>query len=311
MVCMLFCLHEVAQKFKTIIIASPLRSQVSQTKARFDAFLTHCGAKYTSTLVNTDGNTSVDSVCAGQADKTVHYIHTTFKSSENVTEALFGVGDDVLVIIDEAHRYTELQIGCLVNLTQDVILVSGTWNSIPADLRCNIDEQSNNIMTITDAEVAGIIVPQRFVIPAFEDVKVDVNTLGLKVQAEFIATATMRLDNGPRRHILYSTTVSDATTLATLTVQEFERSGMHAEARVLTGKTSAKERDAILEWVGKGLRKEIRIISSVHVLDEGIDIPPIDCVFISSIGSADCRYVQRVCRSVRLYPGKTQATVLV
>jgi superfamily II DNA or RNA helicase len=67
----------------------------------------------------------------------------------------------------------------------------------------------------------------------------------------------------------------------------------------------------MLQWVGEGCRQEVRIVSSVNVLDEGIDIPPVDCVFISSIGSGDCRYVQSVCRSVRLYPGKTQATVLV
>jgi superfamily II DNA or RNA helicase len=166
-------------------------------------------------------------------------------------------------------------------------------------------------MTNTDAETAGIIVPQRFVIPAFAEVEVDVSALSLAVQAEFIAAATMRLHNGPRHHILYSSTVADATTLANLTVQEFARSGMHAGAQVLTGKTSAKERQSIFEWISEGSRREIRIISSVHVLDEGIDIPPIDCVFISSIGNGDCRYVERVCRSVRLYTGKTQATVLV
>jgi superfamily II DNA or RNA helicase len=182
---------------------------------------------------------------------------------------------------------------------------------IPADLQRNIDEDSMYTMTITDAEKAGVIVPQIFVIPAFENIEVDLNALGCKVQAEFIATATMRPDNGPHRHILYSATVSDAKLMATLTVKEFERSGMHAEAHVLTGETSAKERESILKWVVEGSRKEIRNISSVHVLDEGIDIPPIDCVFISSIGSSDCRYVQRVCRSVRLHPGKTHATVLV
>jgi superfamily II DNA or RNA helicase len=311
LVCEIFCLQPAAQKYSTIIIASPLRLQVAQTKNRFDALLKHCGIDFTSTLVDIDGDTSVGNICADRIEGSVHYIHTTFRSADKVALAMSEAGDDVLVFVDEAHRYTEQQLGCVLELTQDVVLVSGTWHSIPADLQCNIHEDSMYTMTITDAEKAGIIVPQRFVIPAFENMEIDVNAVGCEVQAEFIATATMRLDNGPRRHILYSATVSDAKFMATLTVKEFERSGMHAEARVLTGKTAAKERHSILKWVGEGSRKEIRIISSVHVLDEGIDIPPIDCVFISSIGSSDCRYVQRVCRSVRLYPGKTHATVLV
>jgi hypothetical protein len=57
-------------------------------------------------------------------------------------------------------------------------------------------------------------VPQRFVIPAFADMEIDVAKLGCEVQAEFIATASMRLDNGPRRLILYSATVADAKLMA-------------------------------------------------------------------------------------------------
>jgi Type III restriction enzyme, res subunit len=86
LMCMLFCVQQVAQNYNTIIIASPLRSQVAQTKARFDALLTHCGVKYISTLVDTDGDTSVDSVCVGQVAGAMHYIHTTFKSAEKVAE---------------------------------------------------------------------------------------------------------------------------------------------------------------------------------------------------------------------------------
>ena len=56
---------------------------------------------------------------------------------------------------------------------------------------------------------------------------------------------------------------------------------------------------------------KVRIMSSVHVLDEGIDIPAVDCVYIGGTGGDNCRYVQRVCRSVRQCEGKECATVLV
>jgi uncharacterized protein YutD len=310
LVCILFCMLHVAQKYNVIIICSPLCAQVAQTKKRFDVLLTHCGVKFTSTLVDSDGDTSVDNVCAGRKAGYVHYVHTTYRSAENVAVAMTEA-DTVLSFFDESHRYTAQQLACLLEITQDVVLVSGTWRSIHADVLCNVDEDSKFTMSITEAERAGIVVPQRFVIPAFADMDIDLGTLGCEVQAEFIATASMRLDNGPRRLILYSATVADAKRMTTLTVQEFARSGMKAETRVLTGQTTARDRESILKWIGEGDKQEVRIVSSVHVLDEGIDVPPVDGVFISSIGSGDCRYVQRVCRSVRLYPGKTQATVLV
>jgi Type III restriction enzyme, res subunit len=232
LVCILFCMLKVAQKYNVIIIASPLCVQVAQTKERFDALLTYCGVKFTSTLVDSDGDTSANNVCADRKAGYVHYVHTTYRSAENVAEAMTEA-NTVLSFFDEAHRYTAQQLACLLEITQDVVLVSGTWRSIHADVLCNVDEDSKSIMSITEAEQAGIIMPQRFVIPAFVDMDIDVAKLGCEVQAEFIATATMRLDNGPRRLILYSATVADAKLMSTLTVQEFARSGMKAEARVL------------------------------------------------------------------------------
>jgi superfamily II DNA or RNA helicase len=139
LVCILFCMLKVAQKYNVIIIASPLCVQVAQTKKRFDALLTHCGVKFTSTLVDSDGDTSVDNVSADRKEGYVHYVHTTYKSAENVAEAITEA-DTVLSFIDEAQRYTAQQLACLLEITQDVVLVSGTWRSIHADVLYIVDE---------------------------------------------------------------------------------------------------------------------------------------------------------------------------
>eukprot|EP00953_Heterococcus_sp_UTEX-ZZ885_P004088 2705-Heterococcus_DN1.PRE.5 len=156
LVCILFCMLEVAQKYNVIIIASPLCAQVAQTKEKFDALLTHCGVMFTSTLVDSDGDASVDNVCADRKAGYVHYIHTTYRSAENVAEAITEA-DTVLSFFDESHRYTAQQLAYVL---------------------CNVDENSKYIMSITEAEQAGIIVPQRFVIPAFADMDIDVSRLG-------------------------------------------------------------------------------------------------------------------------------------
>ncbi|KAG5184104.1 hypothetical protein JKP88DRAFT_277322 [Tribonema minus] len=286
------------------------RFQVSQTKRRFDAVLDHDGRAYTSILFDTDGSTDSDVLCVlnndnSKEDGHVTYIHTTYMSAAKVAEALKERGEELLVIYDEAHHYNHSQLGALTSLTPDIIFVSGTWRGIPVSL-ISSDEDRQYIMTITEAIAAGIIVPQRFILPH----NVDVNTAGIETQAEFIATVTMRLGYGPRRLLLFSPTVADAKKIMGLLERELASYDMHMEARVITGATPAAERDATIRWMSEGDRKHVRVISSVHVFDEGIDIPAVDCVFINTVGDHNL-YIQRAFRSVRLYPGKTIATVMV
>jgi superfamily II DNA or RNA helicase len=65
-------------------------------------------------------------------------------------------------------------------------------------------------------------------------------------------------------------------------------------------------------------RKQVlRVITSVRILDEAIDIPECDAVFITKCSCresgplAPARAVQRVCRATRIYPGKKRAAVFV
>ncbi|KAG5187317.1 P-loop containing nucleoside triphosphate hydrolase protein [Tribonema minus] len=306
--CILLCLHEVARRFTTVVVASPRRCQVSQTKRRFDAVLDSDGRAYTSILFDTDGSTDSDVLSVLEEDGGADgmcVIHTTYKSAAKVAEALKEKGEKLLVIYDEAHHYNHSQLGELTSLTKDILLVSGTWRGIPASIMSS-DEGRQYIMTITEAIDTGIIVPQRYILPR----NVDVDAAGIETQAEFIVTATMRLGYGPRRHLLYSPTIADATEIVRLLEAEFARQSMHMEARIITGTTPAAERDATIKWMSKGDRNHVRVISSVHVFDDGIDIPAVDCVFIQSVGEHNL-YRQRAFRSVRLYAGKEIATVMV
>ncbi|KAG5187914.1 P-loop containing nucleoside triphosphate hydrolase protein [Tribonema minus] len=294
--CILFCVHEAARRFTEVVVVSPQKAQVAQTKGRFDAILNKLRRAYTSTLVDTDGSTNVDHISSrSSAPGNVHYVHTTFASAKKVAASLQTPRNKVLIIVDEAHRYTDTLLGELMAAGDSHILLSGTWCGISASAVGDGDAAAwRYTMTISDAEKAGIIVPQRFVLPC----NVNLDEDNLEMRAEFIATTTMRLSDSPRRHILYSFNVRQAQQLANLVVVGFRRNGMVAEAEVVTGDTPNAERERIFKWMSEGTRKVVRIISSVHVLDEGIDIPAVDCVYIGGTGGDNCRYVQRVCRSI-------------
>eukprot|EP00611_Tribonema_gayanum_P008080 TRINITY_DN1753_c0_g1_i11.p1 TRINITY_DN1753_c0_g1~~TRINITY_DN1753_c0_g1_i11.p1 ORF type:complete len:565 (+),score=44.67 TRINITY_DN1753_c0_g1_i11:298-1992(+) len=212
--CILFCAHEAARRFTTVVVVSPQKAQVAQTKGRFDTLLTKLRHAYTSTLVDTDGSTNMDHVCSRSSlAGNVHYVHTTYMSAKKVAAALQTHRNNVLIIIDEAHRYTNTLLGDLMAAADSHILLSGTWCGISPSVIGDGDVAAwRYTMTIADAERAGIIVPQRFVLPC----KVALDDNRLEMRAEFIATTTMRLTVGPCRHILYSSNVRQAQQLAQL-----------------------------------------------------------------------------------------------
>ncbi|KAG5190405.1 hypothetical protein JKP88DRAFT_275296 [Tribonema minus] len=142
---------------------SPTRALVSQTKERFDAMLQHSQRAHTSVLVDTDGDTTVAEVCTARVEGQTHYVHTTYASASNVAEALSGEAN-TLVIVDEAHRFTSNRLGDLMALTPHKVLVSGTPRAIPLSL-WSADDDRCFLMSMTEAEDAGVIVPQRFVLP--------------------------------------------------------------------------------------------------------------------------------------------------
>lgn len=74
----------------------------------------------------------------------------------------------------------------------------------------------------------------------------------------------------------------------------------------LSGKDSPKEREKQLELVRKG---EIKILIGSTIADVGLDVPILNVLILASGGKSSIKAFQRVGRVLRLYPGKTQATV--
>lgn len=67
--------------------------------------------------------------------------------------------------------------------------------------------------------------------------------------------------------------------------------------------TSSGDRDKLLELFQENESKHsIKILLSIRILDEGIDIPKCDSIFITSVGDYinDIRMIQRLCRATRI-----------
>lgn len=104
-----------------------------------------------------------------------------------------------------------------------------------------------------------------------------------------------------RRPIVFAASVMAAHDIAALLTAE----GMLAEA--VTGEMGYESRQPIYTRFRSG---ETRALVTVQVLTEGADFPMCDAVVIARPTQSQNLYSQMVGRSLRLYPGKTDALVL-
>lgn len=80
---------------------------------------------------------------------------------------------------------------------------------------------------------------------------------------------------------------------------------IHAE--VLTGATAKSRRVALLEAMRQG---DISVLFASKIADEGLDLPSLDRIALSTGGRSESRVAQQVGRIMRPAPGKIGATVL-
>ena len=80
----------------------------------------------------------------------------------------------------------------------------------------------------------------------------------------------------------------------------------HATA-IVTGETPRDERRRIYADLRSG---KIKVLVNCMVLTEGFDEPSVDCIIVARPTRSESLFIQMVGRGLRLYPGKTDCTVI-
>jgi superfamily II DNA or RNA helicase len=104
-----------------------------------------------------------------------------------------------------------------------------------------------------------------------------------------------------RRALIFTPTVALAYEMA----EEFRKQGISAEG--LDGTTHPDERRAILARLRSG---ETAAVANCGCLTEGYDEPAVDCIVVAKPTRSRGLYCQMVGRSLRLFPGKTDALII-
>jgi len=303
-----------------VVVCSPTRALAAQT---LDA-MSRLMPDHRLLLVDSDsaGTREASVVAAAWAADGPLLISTTYASMCDL-----GVGcitADAIVMVDEGHHLAGDARLCAATaeLQCRVLIVTGTPPA--ALLDDDVDDETAPFPIVYqypyDRAVRDErICDYRIYLPLIQDPVGDrdhdelVVALGADIvsRCHFLANGMLRA--GATRCIVYAGTVEEAETYrVTLPRLAAQFHGICAWSGLITGETAVTRRDEQLAaFQARNPLFRWFFMCSVRVLDEGIDVPACDGVYISQSIGNQSRFVQRMCRANRLdYPGKV-ASVFV
>ncbi len=318
----IFCNHVKRVHYEHIFIISPLQIHTKQNLKRMKYFL----PDHDTLLLDSDsgGTTDFEDLIEKLNKKCI--ISSTFASAKSLISLLFYQKKKInlsntILIIDEAHNLCFDENNELLKIVLSfpkVLLVTATPpNCMKEVIECEVVYQYPFRQAIEEKYICDyqIYIPMinqedstdSTYSPLLESVKdielVDLNEDYVKKSLYLI---NGMLQTGSTRCIAYLSSRNECDEFMNVCKDVFEKYHFLPHwINIITSDISCKkEREAILEEFQKedNDHKRLKILCSIRILDEGVDIPACDSIFVGSMyeKSSTIRMVQRICRANRL-----------
>ncbi|KAJ1640002.1 P-loop containing nucleoside triphosphate hydrolase protein [Pavlovales sp. CCMP2436] len=266
--------------------------------------------------------TKIENACARDTEGRAT-IFTTNKSARQMAEALRDFKSYTL-IVDEGHNTTfRDDVISLANGAERTLVLTGTGT-------CAMSQAYGNPligyqMRLRDGIKAKIITDYKLVFPCATSVEsgLRLDTLrGMDSEntevAKVLFLVSEMLLRGKRRAIVFAGTIEQCREACTLVKKVCEEHfNVGCTAACVTADTNKAERRRFFEAFqspNTTPRTMLFFLFSVRILSEGIDLPLTDTVMWlngPSLGEEKVRFVQELCRAVRLVEGKDYALCIV
>lgn len=301
----------LAKHYDNIIILSPLRYLAFQTLEHYKKYI---GTSYSPILISIDGKRKLDDITTFIKDKNI--ISSTYDSVDIIIQLINRL-KNVYIIIDEFHNLSDNNINDkendmykMINYDCDKIYLSAT----PIKNFLNITDIYN--YSWTDAIKNKYICDFSIYIPDKNDsnqmfselIKKTCNKL---VDEKIIKKAYFMLKsmlfNGDKKCICYMTCIEFADSMCNILVWLCKLLNVNIEYWKIDCYTKKTIREKIISNFKKS--NKIAILINVHILDEGINIPECDSVFITQPSNNMINIIQRMCRANRILNTKTNCNI--
>ena len=284
----------LAKNYDNIIIFTPLLLFASQL---LDNFISEFN--YNNVLVNSDGIRDINKIKL--SDKNI--ISATFKSADIVNKIINNNQmNKCLVIVDEFHNLTENNVTnkddefnkILINDKLNFLFLSATPKlyNFSTEINKLIFGNIEYCYSFADAIKNKHINDYRIIIP---------NKKNEYDKYQFIYHNI--LFYGYYKCIIYCENKNKANEMIN-GIKNGNIYDMPIYIDVMTYKTNSKKRNEILKRFQENTI--LSIIVSVHILDECVNIPECDSIYISYKNKFQEKTIQRICRCMRIHPSKRQ-----
>jgi sulfur relay (sulfurtransferase) DsrC/TusE family protein len=288
-----------------VVAIAPLLVSVENLQDRLACFL----PEYSALLVNSDtgGTTNIEEIKTFLASEGKHILYSTFKSAEDILSELLTDYEDTYILCDEVHNVNE-QLCVFIQQFPKGLVMSAT---LPEEIIYWLDINHTVYISFAQAIKDRIIVDYTLWLPHLTKAADGTTSVDVEIPVEFATydsdlaakafyLAVVMLKTGSRRCISYLGRQEDCDRFMEVVAQIFET---YHGLTIWTGKIdstiSKTNRRQVLEAFQTGQDDVYHILTSVRILDEAVDIPRCDSVFITNVGehSSDIRMMQRSQRS--------------
>ena len=300
----------LAKDYDNIIILSPLRSLAQQLLNNFKEYLYN---EYNPILISMDGYRNIETINKFIKDKNI--ISSTYDSSDVIIQIIDKL-KNVLLIIDEFHNLSfnnlnniDDNLYKIINKLEKHLYLSATPIK---DFKCDYKyeyswQDAIKNKYICDFEI--VIHENNKELYKFANLlkslcndEIDIKLVG---KAYFILKGLMF--NGNRKCICYMTCIEKSKQMTNILYWLSKFLNIELEANMITYNTSKINREQYINKFKNSLK--LSIIINVHILDEGIDIPECDSVFITKPSYNIINIVQRMCRANRIVNDKDKCYI--
>jgi superfamily II DNA or RNA helicase len=301
----------LASNYDNIIILSPLRYLAVQN---LECYKKYIGIDYSPIMISIDGTRKIGDINNYIQNKNI--ISSTYDSVDIVIQLLDRL-QNIYIIIDEFHNLSENNIKNkdndmykIINYNCDKIFLSAT----PIKNFMNITDIYN--YSWSDAIKNKYICDFTIYIPDKNEdyqsfVELIKKTCNELIDEKIIKKAYFMLKsmlfNGDKKCICYMTCIEFANNMYNVLIWLSKLLNVEIEYWLIDYNTKKTIRERCIDNFKKSLK--IAILINVHILDEGINIPECDSVFITQPSNNMINIIQRMCRANRIIDNKLNCNI--
>jgi superfamily II DNA or RNA helicase len=309
--------------YKVIIYFTPLRQFVQQTRDRFIQY----GYKVPSLIVDSDGVRDAAEIKKFISKSEKYALFATFKSADVISAVISELNiADCLIVIDEFHNLSLSQITPateatkqdpmykILNSNNKVLYVSATPRVYDIEDQHSDLEMSESYrkmfgdiiyeMSFAEARKAGFITDYLLFLPNINEETDELCSdlaaynLDSTLQNKCMYIYACLANYGKRKSIVYCEDTASLKALRDALVGMSDYYAIPFKTAQIIAETSFAERQRILSDFTTAAERYL--LFGVRILDECIDIPACDSIFITYPCSSKIRTIQRLSRAIRL-----------